>query len=441
MQLGSGANGMIAPAPRLIVVSAAVALPLAALAGMFSNLFLGCVAGLVLFAAFVFFDAVEAYKRADKITFRTSPFVRLTKDVPANFAVMVENRGGREIKIRMGGNLPPGVETDQPVLDLAAPGGAAQVTWPCTGRARGDHALRELYLESGSPLGLWMARERRPVDFSFRVYPNLRDKATAALFQRTATVGLRMRRQVGKGREFENLRQYMPGDSFEDIHWKATAKRSFPAVKLYRVEHAQEVYAVIDSSRLSAREGILESFVDAALHLVLVAEKMGDRFGLVTFSDRTHKFVRARNGMDHFRLCRETIYNLQAQRVSPDFRDVITSIQLNLRRRSLVVFFTSLDDALLAETFERDIGILARRHLVLVNVRRTEALKPLYTGEPPKDVDALYSGLAGQLLWNRMRALQIALQNRGVKLTVTDAARIKMQVTSGYLEVKRRQAL
>ncbi len=432
---------MIAPSSRLVVVSAAVALPLAALAGMFSNLFLGCVAALTLFAAFVIFDAVRAFRRADAITFRTPGFVRLTKDVPASFPVIVENREASAVAIRLGGNLPAGIDTGNPVLDVIAPEGAISVTWPCTGRSRGDHPLRELYLESNSPLGLWQARERRAVDFSFRVYPNLRDKATAALFQRTANLGMRMRRQVGKGREFENLRQYMPGDSFEDIHWKATAKRGFPAVKLFRVEHAQEVYAVIDSSRLSAREGILESFVDAALHLVLVAEKMGDRFGMATFSDRTHKFVRARNGMDHFRLCRETIYNLQAERVSPDFRDVITSLQMNLRRRSLVVFFTSLDDALLSETFERDIAILARRHLVLVNVRRTEALKPLYTGEPPKDTEAVYAGLAGQLLWNRMRALQIALQNRGVKLTVTDADRIKMQVTAGYLDVKRRQAL
>jgi uncharacterized protein (DUF58 family) len=288
---------------------------------------------------------------------------------------------------------------------------------------------------------LWLARQPRPLEFSFRVYPNLRDHATAGLFLRTANTGLRVRRQVGKGREFEYLRHYLPGDSFEDIHWKATAKRGFPAVKLYRVEHAQEVYAILDSSRLSAREEILESFVDAALHLALVAEKQGDRFGLVTFSDRTHKFVRAANGMDHFRLCRESIYNLRAQRVSPDFRDVFTSLQLNLRRRSLLVFFTSLDDALLAENFERDIPLLARRHLVLVNVRRTAALHPLYTGEPPADRDALYSGLAGQLLWNRMRALQIALENRGVKLTVTDAQRIKTQVASGYLDVKRRQAL
>lgn len=96
---------------------------------------------------------------------------------------------------------------------------------------------------------------------------------------------------------------------------------------------------------------------------------------------------------------------------------------------------------MLAENFERDIPLLARRHVVLVNVRRTAALKPLYTGKTAGDLDGLYAGLAGQILCNRMRALQIALQNRGVTLTVTDPERIKMQAASAYLEVKRRQIL
>ena len=432
---------MLAPAPRLLLASVVVALPLAAIGGMFPRATAACIAGLAVCAVVAAYDAAAAQRAIERIAVRTPPFIRLTKDVAAAFPVTIENRGEASCALRLGVAPLAGVETGPLVMDVCAAPGASLVEWPCTGRARGDHPLRELHVEAASPLGLWLARQGRPLEFAFRVYPNLRDHATAALFLRTANVGLRVRRQVGKGREFENLRHYLPGDSFEDIHWKATAKRSFPAVKLYRVEHAQEVYAIIDSSRLSAREGILGSFVDAALHLALVAEKQGDRFGLVTFSDRTHKFLRARNGMDHFRLCRETIYNLRAERVSPDFRDVFTSLQLNLRRRSLVVFFTSLDDALLAEGFERDIPMLARRHLVLVNVRRTAALHPLYTGEPPADRDALYSGLAGQLLCNRMRALQIALENRGVKLTVTDAERIKMQVTAGYLDVKRRQAL
>jgi uncharacterized protein (DUF58 family) len=280
-----------------------------------------------------------------------------------------------------------------------------------------------------------------PIECALRVYPNLRDRATAALFLRDPHAGVRVHRQVGKGREFERLRDYMPGDSYEDIHWKATAHRRSPAVKLYQVEHAQEVYVVIDSSRLSAREQILESYVTAALHLALAAQRQGDRFGLIAFSDRPHRLVRARGGMDHFRLCREAIYNLQPRRVSPDFRELFTTVQLNLRRRSLLILFTSLDDPLLAETFKREVPLIARRHLILVNVMRIAGLKPLFQGEAPVDLESTYNALAGQMLWNNMRELQIALRHHGVRLSVVEPREIKAQVTAAYLDIKRRQLL
>ena len=152
---------------------------------------------------------------------------------------------------------------------------------------------------------------------------------------------------------------------------------------------------------------------------------------------RPHRLVRARSGMDHFRLCREAIYNLQARRVSPDFRELFTSIQLNLRRRSLLIFFTSLDDPLLAETFEHEVPLIARRHLVLVNVMRTEGLKPLFQGEVPVDLESAYGALAGQMRWNKMRQLQIALHDRGVRLAVVEPGEIKSQATAAYLWLAR----
>ena len=432
---------MIAPASRLLWLAAVAILPLATAAALEPRIAPACLIAIALGMVLAAYDAIGGIHRVQFIRPTVPDSLRLTKDVPAPLRVTIDSRAGAGMAIRLAAASPSAISFQEAVTQTVVPPGRSVLDWPLMARARGDFRIDALFIETSSPLGFWMARARRPVSCALRVYPNLRDRATAGLFLRTANAGLRIHRQVGKGREFENLRQYMPGDSFEDIHWKATAKRSFPAVKLYRVEHAQEVYAVIDASRLSLREGILDSYVDAALHLALVAERQGDRFGLVTFSDRTHRFIRARSGLDHFRLCREVIHNLHAGRVSPDFREVFTSIQTNLRRRSLLVFFTSLDDALLAENFERDIPLLARRHLVLVNVTRTDGMTPLFAGEPPQSLDALYSGLAGQMLWNRMRRLKLALQNRGVRLAVVDPERIKLEVTSQYLDVKRRQVL
>jgi hypothetical protein len=56
-------------------------------------------------------------------------------------------------------------------------------------------------------------------------------------------------------------------------------------------------------------------------------------------------------------------------------------------------------------------------------------------------VEASYRALAGQMLCNKMRELQIALHNRGVRLSVVDPQNIKAQATAAYLEIKRRQLL
>src|SRR5439155_1828093 len=75
----------------------------------------------------------------------------------------------------------------------------------------------------------------------------------AALFLHRGAFGLHAERQVGKGREFEKLREYVPGDGYDEIHWKATAKRGRPITKVFQIERTQEIYVVIDASRLSAR--------------------------------------------------------------------------------------------------------------------------------------------------------------------------------------------
>src|SRR5207247_4961504 len=104
-------------------------------------------------------------------------------------------------------------------------------------------------------LGFWAARKSVATKSEVRVYPNLFNerKNLAALFLHRGAFGLHAQRQVGKGREFEKLREYIPGDGYDEIHWKATAKRGRPVTKVFQIERTQEVYVVIDASRLSAR--------------------------------------------------------------------------------------------------------------------------------------------------------------------------------------------
>ena len=281
-----------------------------------------------------------------------------------------------------------------------------------------------------------------------RVYPNLlreRDSA-AAIFLNRGVFGIHAQRQIGKARDFEHLREYIVGDNYEDIHWKATAKRGHPVTKIFQIERTQEVYVVIDASRLSARlapggSTILERFITAGLVLGMAAEQQGDLFGLITFSDRIENFVRAKSGQTHYNLCRDAIYALQPRQITPDFDELAGFIRLRLRRRALLVFLTSLDDPVLAESFVRDMDLICRQHVILVNMMQTPEIAPMFSGPPAARVDDLYRHLGGHILWHNLRELQKKLQRRGVRFSLIENERLSAQLITQYLSVKQRQVL
>jgi len=78
--------------------------------------------------------------------------------------------------------------------------------------------------------------------------------------------------------------------------------------KVYQIERTQEVYVILDTSRLSARANGIERCVTASLVLAVAAEQQGDLFGLVCFNDRISQFLRAKSGKQHFDTCRDALY-------------------------------------------------------------------------------------------------------------------------------------
>ena len=296
-----------------------------------------------------------------------------------------------------------------------------------------------------------------------RVYPNLFEerKNLSALFLNRG-LGIHAQRQIGKGRDFEQLREYLPGDSFEDIHWKTTAKRGLPITKVYQIERTQQIYVIIDASRLSARSSggdslsgngkeaqqnadefttVLQRFITAALIMALAAERQGDLFGLLAFDNKIRSFLKAKMGKAHFDVCRDTLYTWLPQSVSPDFAELLTFIGTKIRRRALLVFLTHLDDPVLADSFTQHIDVISRNHVVLVNMIRPPAVKPLFSSESVSSVNDIYNELGGHMIWRRIRETQKILQRRGVGFAMLDDENLCSELVSQYLALKRRQVL
>jgi uncharacterized protein (DUF58 family) len=380
------------------------------------------------------------------------PLNRLTKDRSAKVPLVLHYGPGAPGRVRLALAVPGHCENAQPDLrvDLPVGGKKVLVNWSCTPRRRGRFAAGPACVEAASVWGFWLLRARQPLAAELRIYPNLfaERKQLAALFLNRGLAGVQLRRTVGRGRDFERLREYQPGDSFDEVHWKGTAKRGRPITKLFQVERTQEIYVIVDASRLSARPATqdgrvvtsLERHITAALVLLLAAGRQGDRFGLVAHDARVRTFLRAGSGAGHYGACREAVHALEPSEASPDFAELFALLRTRLQRRSLLVFLTDLSDPVLAEEFVRHVRVLSRQHLVLVNQVHTPGVEPLFAREVAAGGD-VHARLAGHFQWREARDVAGRLQPLGVTAAMLKNERLAAELVGQYLQVKRRQRL
>ena len=223
---------MIVPRTRLLFWVAVVVLPFSALAGAappVAPLSVGLIAALLLLALA---DALFAMDRLKEIGIELPEVVRLSEGRDGAVELRIQHDGVKVRLLRLGLAFPEGVTSpfQAQLTELPKEAVSSFLSWPIRASKQGRYILEKCYLEALSPLGFWARRASRPAFSEIRVYPNLlkERKDLAALFLNKTTLGIHAQRQIGKGRDFEQLRDYIPSDSFEDIHWKATAKWGRP---------------------------------------------------------------------------------------------------------------------------------------------------------------------------------------------------------------------
>jgi uncharacterized protein (DUF58 family) len=152
-------------------------------------------------------------------------------------------------------------------------------------------------------------------------------------------------------------------------------------------------------------------------------------------------FLRAKSGKAHYGACRDAIYSLQPQIVSPDFDELCSFLRVRLRRRALLFFLTALDDPVVAESFLHNMELLSRQHLVVVAMMNPPGARALFSNAEVHSVQDIYGRLSGHLLWHNLRELQTRLQHRGAHFSLLDNERMSAQLVGQYLSLKQRQML
>ncbi|UCG35653.1 MAG: DUF58 domain-containing protein [Candidatus Omnitrophota bacterium] len=186
----------------------------------------------------------------------------------------------------------------------------------------------------------------------------------------------------GRGMEFEEVREYQPGDEIRSIDWNVTARMGHPFVKKFVEERELTVMLLLDMSQSFgfATANKLKNQIAAELCslLALSAIRNKDKVGLIIFTDRIEKFIPARKGLRHvLRIIREALY-FKPQGKSTDIAGVVEYLN-KVTVRSTVSFIIS---DFYAKEFKKHLSIANKRHDIVA-----------ITITDPKEIDLADIGL------------------------------------------------
>lgn len=362
--------------------------------------------------------------------------------------VHLYNWSDHSVPVVIRDEFPVGFQTDRwQMAGVAAPRSELALTYRLRPWRRGDYRFGDLNLRYRGRLGLIVRQERYPAAASVKVYPNLLDVRRYELLARRgqlAEIGLRNVRVLGRGTEFERLRDYRPDDDYRRINWKATARRGRPVSVEYETERSQNVVLMLDAGRLMATPigplAKLDYAVNTALMLAYVAARLGDNVGLLAFADRVETYLPPRRGKRQFLTMIEALYRLPAHLTEPDYNLAFRYFAAHNRKRSLVVLFTDLVDAETSRLLVGHIGALSPHHLAACVAIADPSITHLASASPTDSQSVYRRAVAEGLLGERRRALE-EMRRRGAIALDVSAEHLTTTVINRYLELKTRTRL
>ena len=339
---------------------------------------------------------------------------------------------------------PPEVPASVEVQRVHLGSGPQTLAYTLTPPTRGERAFGRTVVRAEGPLGLATRQSSVGEEDAVRVDPDLSAVAAYEALARRgqlAELGLRTIRRRGEGTEFERIRDAVPDDALRSINWRATARTGrLMAVELVP-ERAQPVIVCVDHGRLmgvgAGAMTKLDHSITAALLLLWVALRTGDRAGLLSFADGVSGWVPPQPGRLQLRPLLETLRPLQPATVESDYDEAFAQLSRRWTRRALIIIFTDVLDPDQGRSLVAQCTRLRRRHVPLVVTVRDPALDAAATALPC-DAEGVYArAVAAGLLSDRADTLRI-LRRSGVETLDADARSLSPRLVNRYLDLKRR---
>jgi uncharacterized protein (DUF58 family) len=280
-----------------------------------------------------------------------------------------------------------------------------------------------------------------------KVYPSyvqMRRYQLVAVANKLNETGNKRMRKLGHSLEFEQIKEYVRGDDYRNINWKATARKGDLMVNNFTDERSQQIYCLVNKGRVMKMpfEGmtLLDYAINASLVLSSVALQKQDKAGLIAFGRNIDSFVPADKKPTQVNNILESLYKQQTDFLEPDLEKLFSVVRNRITQRSLLVLFTNFESFDSLERVLPSLKRLAHYHLLMVVFFDNTELKTLVETKATSIEDIYVKTIAEKYRYEKQLIVK-ELQKNGIVSVLSTPQNLTINALNKYLELKTRQSI
>jgi uncharacterized protein (DUF58 family) len=325
-----------------------------------------------------------------------------------------------------------------------SPGSVRYIQYFLRPTKRGEYSFGAVNVFVSTPLGILSRRFKFDDQAMVPVYPSyiqMRKYELLAISNSLVDAGIKKIRRIGHNMEFELIKEYVAGDDFRTINWKASARKNHLMVNHYQDERSQQVYCLIDKGRVMQMPfnglSLLDYAINASLVISNIAIKKTDRAGILTFQNKIGTLLPASKQGKQMSQILEVLYNQKTAYRESDFSVLYNHVRRKITQRSLLLLFTNFESIFSLQRQLPFLKGLAGQHLLVVVFFENTEMKTLLE-RPANDLREVYHKAIAEKVSHEKKLIVKELGRFGIQALLTTPENLTVNTINKYLELKAR---
>jgi uncharacterized protein (DUF58 family) len=310
--------------------------------------------------------------------------------------------------------------------------------------ARGEYVFGDIHLFIHSFIGFIERRITIPAVETVPVFPSVIQMKQYSFFAAENIMqqkGIKKLRKIGHSYEFEQVKDYVIGDDYRAINWKASSRKGDLMINQYTDERSQQIYCIIDKSRTMRMPfnnlTLMDYAINTTLTLSNIALQKQDKAGLISFSDKIGSVLKADSQTNQLHKIMYALYKEEERKTEANYEILYQISQKIIKGRSLVMLFTNFESQYAMENVLPTLRQINRSHLlIVVFFENTEIAN--FAAEAPTSVEGIYhQTMAKKHIQDKQQMANI-LKQYGIQTILTKPEDLSINTINKYLEMKAR---